>query len=157
VSETNATPATPAHPGQGAPVFPPGRYGRRRDPRWRHSHRLQLILVGTALLAVVGIGAATAHALGQQYGPGRPYEATVERFYDITDEQVTVEFSVVVPDGEAAVCAVRARARDGAEVGREEVRVDSEPQEQRPRVTHTLATSERPVTGEVQRCWRAAG
>ena len=144
MTETNATPAPSL-------AFPPGRYGRRREPRphrwWRRT--LFAVLVAGVLLA----GTAVALTLGQQYGTGRPYGATVVQFHDITDSQVVVEFTVVVPEGETAVCAVRARNSAGAEVGREEVRVDPPPGERQPRVTHTLNTTERPVTGEVQRCW----
>lgn len=134
--------------------FPPGRYGRRRAPhrgRTRAARALVVALTAGVLLA----GGAAAYLLGQRYGDGRPYEATVERFHGVTDSQVVVEFRVVVPDGEAAWCAVRARDASGAEVGREEVLVDPPPGELRPRVVHTLATDARPVTGEVQRCWRA--
>jgi hypothetical protein len=106
-------------------------------------------------LVVVLVGTGIAYLLGQQYGVGRPYSATVERFYDVTDDQVVVEFTVVVPAGEVAVCAVRARAEHGGEVGREEIRVDPADGVTRPLVVHRLATTERPVTGEVQRCWRA--
>jgi hypothetical protein len=109
------------------------------------------------VLAVVLGGTVVAYTLTQRYGTGRPYDATVERYYDVTDEQVVVEFTVHVPAGEAAVCAVRARARHGGEVGREEVLVEPAPGVTRPRVVHRLATSERPVTGEVQRCWPALG
>lgn len=116
---------------------------------------LRLALLAAAVSGVVLAGTAMAYALGQQYGPGRPYDATVERFYDVTDDRVTIEFTVVVPEGEAAVCAVRARARHGGEVGREEVRVEPAPGTTRPQVVHRLPTSERPVTGEVQRCWAA--
>jgi hypothetical protein len=143
VTETNATVA---------PAFPAGRYGRRRDPRRRRQHRW----VRAALVAaVILVGVAMAYQLTQQYGAGRPYDPTVERFYDITDRQVVVEFTVRVPDGETAICVVRARAAHGGEVGREEIRVDPLPNVNRPRVVHRLATSERPVTGEVQRCWQA--
>jgi hypothetical protein len=107
------------------------------------------------VLAVVLAGTGMAYLLAQQYGAGRPYSATVERYYDVTDDQVVVEFTVVVPDGEVAVCAVRARAEHGGEVGREEIRVDPPDGVTRPLVVHRLATTERPVTGEVQRCWQA--
>jgi Domain of unknown function (DUF4307) len=141
MTETNATVA-----------FPPGRYGRRRDPRRRRRYRW----LPAALIAVVIVaGFAMAYQLNRQYGAARPYHPTVERFYDVTDEQVVVEFTVRVPDGEAATCAVRARAADGGEVGREEILVDPPDGVTRPRVTHRLATTGRPVTGEVQRCWRA--
>lgn len=138
MSETNTT-----------PTFPPGRYGRRRErrptPRWVP------ITLGAV---VVAIGVVAAVMLTERYGAGRPYDVTVERFYDITDSQVVVEFTVVVPDGEAAVCAVRARGHDGSEVGREEVRVAPPDGVTRPLVVHRLRTTARPVTGEVQRCWR---
>ena len=104
---------------------------------------------------VVIVGVLVAGRLAGLYGPGRPYDADVIRFYDITAEQVVVEFTVVVPEGETAVCAVRARARDGSEVGREEVRVEPAAGVTRPHVVHTLATTDEPVTGEVQRCWPA--
>jgi hypothetical protein len=139
LDETNAT-----------PVFPPGRYGRRREER--PTRRWVPVALG---MLVVAAGVVAAVLLTQQYGAGRPYDANVERFYDITEEQVVVEFTVVVPEGETAVCAVRARGRDGAEVGREEVRVTPQPGQTRPRVVHRLRTEAAPVTGEVQRCWQA--
>lgn len=132
------------------PTFPPGRYGRRRAPR--RVRRWVPIALGAV---VVVVGVMVAFTLTGRYGPGRPYDADVVRFYDVTAEQVVVEFTVVVPEGETAICAVRARARDGSEVGREEVRVEPPPGVTRPHVIHTLTTSEQPVTGEVQRCWRA--
>lgn len=130
--------------------FPPGRYGRRRErrptPRW----------VPIALgAAVVAAGVVVAVLLTQQYGAGRPYDAELIRFYDIADDQVVVEFTVQVPEGETAVCAVRALDRDYAEVGREELRVDPPAGEARPLVVHQLSTASRPVSGQVQRCWRA--
>lgn len=138
MDETNAT-----------PTFPPGRYGRRRErppTRW-------WVPVGLGTV-VVAAGVVAAVLLTQQYGAGRPYDSNVERFYDMTDEQVVVEFTVVVPEGEVAICAVRARAQDGREVGREEVRVEPPPGVTRPLVTHRLDTTAPPVTGEVQRCWQ---
>jgi hypothetical protein len=132
------------------PTFPPGRYGRRRRPR--RTRRWVPVALGAV---VVAGGVVAALLLAQQYGPGRPYDATVHRFYDVTHEQVVVEFTVVVPEGETAICAVRARARDGSEVGRDEIRVTPAPGVTRPYVVHTLATSTEPVTGEVQRCWQA--
>ena len=142
MTETNATTS-----GAG-PVFPAGRYGRRRaarrTPRW---------VPAVLLAAVVVAGLAVAVRLYQQYGTGA-YDAQVIRFHDVADDGVTVEFTVEVPSGTAAVCVVRARAADGAEVGREQVRVTPPPGVTRPVVTHRLTTRARPVTGEVPRCWR---
>ncbi len=131
-------------------TFPPGRYGRRRE---RRRPRRWVVAALGALVVVAGV--LVAADLTRRYGDGRPYSATVERFYDVTDEQVVVEFRVVVPEGGTAVCAVRARASDGREVGREEVTVSPPPGETYPLVRHRLATTGRPVTGEVQRCWPA--
>jgi hypothetical protein len=110
-------------------------------------------MLAALVVAMVAVGTISAREFADRYGAGRPYHPTVERFYDITDRQVVVEFTVRVPAGETAVCAVRARAGHGREVGREEVRVVPRPGVSHPRVVHRLATSERPVTGEVQRCW----
>lgn len=147
MTETNATPP--------APGFPPGRYGRRREPRHR-PRWVRLATLAALLAAVVLAGTVAAAVLARQYGPGRPYQPTVERYYNITDSQVVVEFTVAVPAGETAICAVRARGEHGREVGREEVRVTPPPGVGRPRVVHRLATTERPATGEVQRCWPAS-
>lgn len=139
MTETNTT-----------PQFPPGRYGRRRERR--PVRRWVPVTLG---VVVVALGVVAAVLLSQQYGIGRPYDANVERFYDITDEQVVVVFTVVVPEDETAICAVRARDGDGAEVAREEVRVVPPHGVTRPQVEHRLATTGRPATGEVQRCWQA--
>jgi Domain of unknown function (DUF4307) len=132
------------------PVFPAGRYGRRRNPR-PGRRLLRAALFGL----VIAVGVVVALQLTRQYGAGRPYDPAVQRFYDVTDRQVVVEFTVRIPEGEAGICVVRARGADGAEVGREEVRVDPPPGIVRPTLVHRLATTARPVTGEVQRCWRA--
>jgi hypothetical protein len=143
VTETHAT-TTP-----GAPVFPPGRYGRRRAPHRRRPWVLALLVV-----AVLAAGAALTARLYSQYGDPT-YDAQVVNYTDVTDSQIVIEFRVTVPAGGEAICVLRARSRDGAEVGKQEVRVSAAPGETRPVRTHTLATSARPVSGEVIRC-RAA-
>jgi hypothetical protein len=142
VTETHAT------TGRDAPVFPPGRYGRRRAP-----HRRRPWLVALLLVLVVAAGAALAVRLYGQYGPA--YDGQVLRYTGITDTQVVIEFRVTVPAGGEAICVIRARSRDGAEVGKAEVRVDAPPGESRPVTTYRLATTARPINGEVVRC-RAA-
>jgi hypothetical protein len=143
VTETHAT--TPA----GAPVFPPGRYGRRREPR----RRRPWVLI--ALVAVVVIvGAAISVRLYRNYGDPT-YQAEVVTWSNLSDTRVSVTFRVRVPDGGSAICLVRARSRDGEEVGSEQVRVTAAPGQRRPTVTHELAVSARAIVGEVPSC-RAA-
>ncbi len=138
---TEPNPSTP----NAEPVFPPGRYGRRREPR-RHRRWVP----AAAALAVVVAGVAVAVLLHQRYGEG-PYDAEVVRYTEVTDSQVVVEFRVNLPAGKAALCTLRARNRAGLEVGRAQVRVPPS-NDPHPLVTHRLATSGRPVTGEVQGC-----
>ncbi|WP_319462123.1 DUF4307 domain-containing protein [Micromonospora sp. RTP1Z1] len=140
MSETHAT-ITP-----GAPVFPPGRYGRRREPGRRRP--LLPALLAVVLLATLGLAAVKLY---RQYGDPR-FDAEVITYTQITDSQVVVDFRVTVPEGGSATCLVRARASDGAEVGHEEVTVTARPGERRVEVRHRLATSARPFIGEVLRC-----
>jgi hypothetical protein len=143
VTETHAT-TTP-----GAPMFPPGRYGRRRAP-----HRRRPWVVALLVAAVLAAGAALAARLYQQYGDPT-YDAQVLAYTDVTDTQVVIEFRVTVPAGGDAICVLRARSREGVEVGKAEVRVSATPGETRPVTTYRLVTTARPVGGEVVRC-RAA-
>jgi hypothetical protein len=144
VSETHATPPS------GAPVFPPGRYGRRRSTESRRPWLAALLALGalvvTSLIAV---------RLYQTYGSPH-YDATVITYTEMTDSSVLITFRVTVPAGESAACVLRARARDGAEVGREDVRVDAPPGGTSVTSSHRLSTSRRAFVGEVLRC-RAAG
>ncbi|SCL54444.1 protein of unknown function [Micromonospora citrea] len=140
MTETHATPAT------GAPVFPPGRYGRRREPGRRRP--LLVALLAVALVAVLSL---IAVRLYRQYGDPN-YDAQVITYTGITDSQVLVDFRVTVPEGGSAVCLLRARDRAGAEVGREEVTVAARPDQRQVTTQHRLATSARPFVGEVVRC-----
>lgn len=139
-------PETPATAPPGAPVFPPGRYGRRRSDR--RSRPWLVVLLALALVAVLGLISVRLYRL---YGDPN-YDAQVITYTGITDRQVVIDFRVTVPAGGSAVCVVRARSRDGAEVGRTEVRVDAPDGERHVTTRHTLATTARPMIGEVLRC-----
>jgi hypothetical protein len=123
--------------------YPPGRYGRRREPRPR---RTWLVALVAALAAVAGV--LIAVRLFQQYGP-QEYEPQVQRFYAISDDGITVDFVVRKDATKEATCRVRARSASGEEVGLAEVDV---PAGAEAPVTYRLATSDRPVTVEVPAC-----
>lgn len=123
--------------------YPPGRYGRRREPQPR---RRWLVVAAALVVAVAGL--AITFKLFQQYGP-KEFEPEVQRFYSVTDDGITIDFIVHKDAGEEATCRVRARSASGAEVGRAEVDV---PAGADPLITYRLATSDRPVTAEVPAC-----
>ncbi|MEV6924720.1 DUF4307 domain-containing protein [Dactylosporangium sp. NPDC051485] len=123
--------------------YPPGRYGRRREPQPR---RRWLVLALAGVVAAAGL--AIAWQLYGQYGP-QEYEPQVQRFYNVTGDGVTVEFVVRKEADKRATCRVRARSASGEEVGLAQVDV---PTGAEPLVTYRLATSDRPVTAEVPAC-----
>ncbi|WP_432995808.1 DUF4307 domain-containing protein [Dactylosporangium sp. CA-233914] len=125
------------------PKYPPGRYGRRREPQPR---RPWLVLALAAVVAVAGL--AIAWQLYAQYGP-QDFEPQVQRFYNVTDDGITVDFVVRKEPDKRATCSVRARSASGEEVGLAQVDV---PTGAEAYVTYRLATSDRPVTVEVPAC-----
>ncbi|MGH3715268.1 MAG: DUF4307 domain-containing protein [Micromonosporaceae bacterium] len=130
------------------PTFPPGRYGRRREPR---PQRRWVAVVLT--VAVIVAGLAVSVQLYRQYGDPT-YQPKVLTF-DVAQSkrEVTIRFQVYKPGGEPATCIVRARAANGEEVGRAEVDIPAgAPDADSVTVTYTLATSREPVTGEVVGC-----
>ncbi|MEH0933895.1 DUF4307 domain-containing protein [Micromonospora psammae] len=134
----------------GAPVFPAGRYGRRREPGRRRP-----LLVGLLVAALVaGLGLAAAQLYARYGDPA--YDAQVITYTDIDDSGVRVDFRVTLPEGGSGVCLLRARSHDGAEVGRAEVAVTAAAGERQVVARHRVTTTERPFIGEVLRCRPAA-
>jgi multidrug efflux pump subunit AcrA (membrane-fusion protein) len=133
----------------GTPTFPPGRYGRRRDPTLKRRRRvITWALAGVVALAGVGI----AYKLFNQYALA-PYQVSDVATTAVTDTSVTVSFSVSLPNGGAATCTVRAQTRTGSLVGTAEVIVPPAPAGQAStRVTYTLHTSSRPFAATVPGC-----
>jgi len=130
-------------------VFPPGRYGHRRDPAAQRRRRWLAYLLG-ALVALAGLGIAVK--LYRQYAQP-PYEVTELTVTSLTDTSVTVHFQVSRQHGEAVICTVRGHTRDGREVGSAEVRVPAgAADDTSAEVTYTLATTQRAMTGEVPGC-----
>lgn len=133
--------------------FPPGRYGRRRAGASARMpvRRPSKWFTGLAVLAVVVGGFAIAYKLYDQYGD-RDYHGQVLAF-DTAEDSVSITFEVFKPAGESAVCRVRARSADGAEVGMALVEVTAA--QSHVTVDYVLETRDRPVTGELQRCFAA--
>jgi hypothetical protein len=143
VTQTSAVPGD-ATPGAG-PVFPAGRYGRRREPtrrRW---------VLPVVLLGVVSVMALLAVRLYVQYGSAQ-YSPTVLSLTNVTKTSSTVKFRVQKPSP-AAVCTVVAEARDGSVLGTSDVAV---PAGTTVTVTYTITTTDRPHVAVVPSC-RAAG
>ena len=137
----------------GYPQFPPGRYGRRRDPA-RQRRQRWLTWVAGSLVVVLGV--AIAVKLYLQYTDPL-YEVRNLAISEHTETGVTVDFDVRVPAGEGATCTVRGHTFEGRRVGSAEVDVPpGGPGVTSLHVTYRLQTSARAMTGEVPGCgpWR---
>jgi Domain of unknown function (DUF4307) len=147
-TETTTPPATTDRTNTvTAPTFPPGRYGRRRSPRKAPRWVLPLLVVG-----VVAVGLGLSWQMYRNYAADR-ITSQVTAFSIVSDSAVKLSFQVVKDPGQRATCIVRARSRDGREVGRAEVPVPAGASgEKTVLVTYTLATSKRAVAPEVYGC-----
>jgi hypothetical protein len=124
-------------------MFPPGRYGRRREPSKRRRWLVPVgILVGLAIMSLIAI------KLYFEYG-NDDISANVISSTNATDSSITVKFSVAKSDGHPATCTVQAFTYQNAEVGDALVPV---PAGTNVIVTYTLATSARAYIGEVPNC-----
>ena len=140
MTETHSA-TTPA-----APVFPPGRYGRRREPQ----RRRPWLVAGLALVMLI-VGALVAVRLYRNYGDPA-YDAQVVTYTDIDDTGLTLVFRVNIPEGGQASCVLRARSRDGAEVGNQTILVRDRPGDGTTQVSQRMATNGKAMIGEVLRC-----
>ena len=115
-------------------------------------------LVGQRVLAVllticfVSLVVLIIGTLMQRAFNGEP-TANVSGFTVVSDAAVNVRFDVRKKPGSQAYCIVRARGRDGSEVGRDVAAVDpvGSPKES-VRTDFELATTTTAVTGEVAGC-----
>ena len=128
------------------PVFPPGRYGRRRAERRRRPW-LTVLLGALVMVASAGIG----YRLYKQYGDPE-HSPRILSESERTADHVTIRFEVRSDGRNPAVCIVRARAQDGLVVGSAEVAV---PAGKRVVQTYTLATRERAFVVDIPKCRRA--
>ncbi|WP_250001090.1 DUF4307 domain-containing protein [Actinoplanes sp. M2I2] len=127
------------------PVFPPGRYGRRRSGRRRP-------VVPIVVLALVVIGSLLlSFRLFQQFGQ-TDYEPQIVGWSEPSDAVLSIEFKVRVPAGGAAECVLRARDYDGFEVGRRTVVVRASGNETTIDAKETVPTTARASVGDVPSC-----
>jgi uncharacterized protein (DUF58 family) len=143
VTQTQADPGgtTPAS----GPVFPPGRYGKRREGSRRRWPGLLVFALVIAAMVTIAV------RLYGQYGTVQ-ISPTVTNLTSVSDSSVTVTIRVQKPQA-PAVCTVDAEARDGTVVGTAEVDV---PAGTDVTVTHTVATRARPYIAEIPSCRSAS-
>ncbi len=135
VSETRAT----------TPVYPPGRYGRRRAQR-----RPPVLGASLAVLVLVA-GVLLAVQLYRRYGQ-TDYQAQIVGWQEPSAQQTIIKFSVRVPAGAAASCVVRARDYQGNEVGRRTIVVRAQGTDTGITAETPVATTARAAVGEVVSC-----
>jgi hypothetical protein len=135
VSETRAT----------TPVFPPGRYGRRRSGRRRRALPLALLVLVIAASLLLSV------RLYRTYGQ-TDYQPQIIGWQEPSDTTMTIKFSVRVPAGGAASCVLRARDYDGNEVGRRTVVVRAAAGETAITAEEPVPTTTRASVGDVPGC-----
>lgn len=126
-----------------APIFPPGRYGRRRESR--HPRRWASAAVATLVVAVALV---LAVVLFQRYGQPT-YRPTLTGYGSITDHQITFTFQVTKRDHGPAICLVVAKDHMMAEVGRADVPV---PAGDTVVVTSSISTTALATGIQIQQC-----
>jgi hypothetical protein len=136
VSETRAT----------TPVFPPGRYGRRRAVGRRKSLPM---IVAAVLFGIAALGLTWAYY--QKYGQ-TDYSPEIIGWNEPADTQMVIKFRVRVPAGEAASCVLRARDVQGYELGTRTITVPAPSGGGEVVVTESVPTTARGAVGDVMSC-----
>ena len=123
-------------------MFPPGRYGRRREQR-KPSWVLR-VAAGIGVVLLLGI----AFKLYQQYG-NEQFSPTVLRYSNVTSTSITVTFDVQKQAGHRATCTLQAFAYNGEQLGEAQVPVGPGTDV---RVTYTLPTTAEAYVAEIPAC-----
>jgi hypothetical protein len=135
VSETHTT----------TPVFPPGRYGRRRETGRKR------VLPIAALVVVIALSLVVTYQLYQRYGQTN-YQPQIIGWEEPSGTELRIKFSVRVPAGGAAKCLLRARDYEGNQVGTRTVVVRAEPGQSSIEAQEPVTTTERASVGDVLSC-----
>jgi hypothetical protein len=135
VSETRTT----------EPVFPPGRYGRRRSGR-----RFPAVPV-IVLAVVIAASVLLTVKLYQRFGQTE-YQGQIVGWQDPTDKVLVIKFTVSVPAGGSAECVLRARDFGGNEVGRRTVTLRAAAGATKIDAEESVPTTGRASVGDVLRC-----
>lgn len=124
---------------------PPGRY----DPPSPVAQRVVAVLL---VLLVAAVVAAVASYAWSRYG-GEQVRGQVTGFDIRSDRAVEMDVEVAKTAGAPAYCVIRARGRDGLEVGRDVAVLDAVGTPDRVvRGTFVLETSRRAITAELAGC-----
>lgn len=106
-------------PPEGRPSgsLPEGRYGGAADRRADRRLRIVGLVLGAALLSVVGWA-------GYDYIAGQKISAQVITFRAVSDNALKVHLEVHKDAGTQGYCTLRSQSADGREVGRADFRFD---------------------------------
>jgi Domain of unknown function (DUF4307) len=126
-----------------APLFPPGRYGRRRE-RGRRSPWVRSAVIVVVALALLWLSLR----LYGRYG-STGYQPGAVRYGEVTPTRVTVTFDLHKRAGPAGICRLVATDRSGAETGYAEVQVGTG---DHITVTSTIDTRARAVLVDILGC-----
>ncbi|MFC7276811.1 DUF4307 domain-containing protein [Paractinoplanes rhizophilus] len=128
------------------PVFPPGRYGHRRDGRRRPVVPILILALVVAASVLISV------KLYQRYGQ-TDYQPQIVGWQEPSDTTMTIKFTVRVPAGEKAECVLRARDYGGNEVGRRTVVVGGgDANATTIRAEEPVTTTKRASVGDIVGC-----
>ncbi|WP_181408911.1 DUF4307 domain-containing protein [Schumannella soli] len=147
-TSTPSAPATDASARPASPAFAAAldaRYGRSPN---RRTNRRILAIVGGVVLAVLVVSWVLWTGI---LGAKAQLEAT-DLGHDTTATETTVRWSLTAPVNTEVSCAVEAQNDNHGIVGWKIVRLPASDQQVR-QFSETVRTSERAVTGLINRCW----
>ncbi|KAF4409163.1 MULTISPECIES: DUF4307 domain-containing protein [Streptomyces] len=124
------------------------RYGRPADGRADRRLKILGVVLGAAMLGVIGW-------FGFSYVAGQDVSGELIKFKVVSDETVEAHLEVRKDPGAAGVCTVRSLSESGAEVGWKDIRFD-EPEARVDKVA-TVRTTERATALELVGCQPADG